>query len=213
MGLQRVSTKVFSSVVDAGDEVASFASLGAFREGANRPLTDGLLGDTFWQYTQYISSGGTEPITLTLDRPEPLTSVEIALSDAYFWAKDIEVLVDGKVQAQATLKKVTGYQVIPLSGAPAREVVIRLKSTYPAQRASMQPLATIDEVRLRRKWSAPMASLTRPGGIVKYPRGKGGILLNQVRFDGDDLPENLAKKKQIFASLLRNLGSSFTGGP
>lgn len=213
MGLQRVSTKVFSTVVDAGDEVASFAGLGAFREGANRPLTDGLLGDTFWQYTQYISSGGGEPITLTLDRPEPLTSVEIALSDAYFWAKDIEVLVDGKAAAQVTLKKEPGYQIIPLSGAPAKEVVIRLKSTYPAQRANMPSLATIDEVRLRRKWSAPMVSLTRPGGIVKYPRGKGGILLNQVRFDGDDLPENLSKKKQIFASLLRNLGSSFTGGP
>jgi beta-galactosidase len=213
MGLQRVSGKVFSAVVDAGDNLAPFVDLGAFREGTDRPLTDGLTGEIFWRYTQYLSSSGTESITMKLDRPERLAAVDIWQSDAYFWAKDVEVLVDGKPVKPFVLKNAIGWQTVDLGGVQGTEVVIRFTSTYPATRQITQPLITIDEVRLRRVpppgFESRVVALAAPGGLVKYPMGKGGIVLNQVRYDQDDLPENLAKKKILFSSLLRNLGVSF----
>ena len=42
---------------------------------------------------QYLNAAGTEPIVLELDRPEPLVSLDIWQSDAYLYAKEIEVSV------------------------------------------------------------------------------------------------------------------------
>ena len=51
------------------------------------------------------------------------------------------------------------------------------------------------------------------GGLVEYPRGKGGILLCNLLFkDNEELPVNGIKKRSVLASLLRNLGAPFGGG-
>lgn len=66
--------------------------------------------------------------------------------------------------------------------------------------------------------------LSHPGGLVKYPLGKGGIVLNQL--DLAERPDpavlakqrrvpghvraNLQKKAAIYANLLRNMGASFS---
>lgn len=213
MGLHRISGKVFSSVVDASEEVASFTQLSAFAEGSDRPLTDGLTGETFWRYTQYVSSLGGEPVVLRLDRPEMLTSIDTWQSDAYFWAKDIEVSLDGQPLKTVTLKNATGWQTIDFPPTEAREVSLRLLDCYPATREIGQTLVTLDEVRIHRQLPRDFASrvvpISSPAGVVKYPIGKGGIVLNEVRFDGDDLPDNVAKKRSLFSALLRNLGCAY----
>ncbi|HSV72456.1 MAG TPA: glycoside hydrolase family 2 TIM barrel-domain containing protein [Chthonomonadales bacterium] len=213
MGLHRVSGRVFTSVVDASDDIASFVGLSAFAEGSDRPLTDGLTIETFWRYTQYISAAGTEPIVLTLDRPEPLTALEVFQSEAYLWAREVEVSVDGRSVRRVTLRNERGWQRIELPGTPARQVSLRLLSTYPPTRQVEHQLVTIDEVRLLRRLPAGFAArvvpLTTPAGIVKYPIGRGGILLCQLDLRPGDLPENAAKKRIIFSSLLRNAGSAF----
>lgn len=214
MGLQRVSAKVFSSVVDAGDEAASFAQLGSFREGADRPLTDGLMNNTFWRYTQYVQADGSEPVTFAFAKPEPLAALQIWQSSAYLWAKEVELIVNGKSIKTVTLEAKEGWQSIALpQDAPVKDLTLRLKSTYPPVRQNQGSLVTFDEVRLIRRlpagWAAKVVPLTSPGGLVKYPIGKGGVVLNQLRWDADDLPDNIAKKKIIFSSLMRNMGSTF----
>ncbi|HEV7301685.1 MAG TPA: hypothetical protein VGN72_20270 [Tepidisphaeraceae bacterium] len=213
-GTHRVSGKLFSNVVDASDEIASFAKVGSLKEGSDLPLTDGLTAQTFWRYTQYLSADGGEQVTLELDRPDTIKAIELWQSDAYIWAKDIEVLLDGTAVTQFTLKDQIGWQTIELPPTQAKQIAIKLLSTYPPAKEVSNQLVTFDELRIRRELPADHAKrvipLTTPCGIVKYPIGKGGVLLNQVRYDGDDLPENLAKKKLLFSALLRNLGSTFS---
>lgn len=212
-GTHRVSGKVFSNVIDASDEIASFTTVGSLKEGNDFPLTDGLIGQTFWRYTQYLSANGGEQVAMKLDRPETIKAVEIWQSDAYIWAKDIEILLDGKAVKQFTLKNQIGWQVIEVPPTQAQQITLKLLSTYPPAKQVSNQLVTFDELRIRRElpsdFGKRVVPLTTPCGIVKYPMGKGGILLNQVRFDADDLPENLAKKKLLYSSLLRNLGSTF----
>jgi hypothetical protein len=48
------------------------------------------------------------------------------------------------------------------------------------------------------------------GALVKYPRGTGGLVLNQLRItDGEARAANAAKKRAIVAALLRNMGAVF----
>lgn len=213
MGLHRVSGKVFSSVIDASDEIASFAALSSFAEGSDRPLTDGLTSETFWRYTQYVAASGAERIVFRLDRPDTITGIELFQSDAYIWAKDIEISLNGKPAKTVTLKNQLGWQTFPLPPTPASEVQLRLVSTYPPTKQVGPQLVTIDEARILRRlpaaWASRVVPLTTPNGIVKYPIGKGGIVLDQVRFDADDVPDNLAKKRLLQSSLLRNLGCAF----
>ena len=51
--------------------------------------------------------------------------------------------------------------------------------------------------------------LTAPGGLVKYPIGKGGIVLNQLDLTAKEPVANKEKKRGIFASILPNIGCSF----
>ena len=51
------------------------------------------------------------------------------------------------------------------------------------------------------------------GGLVRYPRGAGGIVLCNLKFlEPDDAPENPEKKRAILAGMLRNLKAPFAGG-
>jgi beta-galactosidase len=51
------------------------------------------------------------------------------------------------------------------------------------------------------------------GGLVEYPRGKGGIVLANLFFkDAEEVPANGLKKRAVLAAILRNLGAPFGGG-
>lgn len=212
IGLHRVSGKVFTSVVDADDNLAPFAALPNFKEGTDRPLTDGLTGDTFWRYVQYLASDGSETVTFTLDRKEKLSAIRVFSSGAYHWIKDLEVSLDDAAPFTFTLKNATGPQTLDLPSSRAvGKVNLRIRSTYPVGPQVSQPLVTLDEIQLLRAPAESPAAipLTSPAGIVAYPQGKGGIVLCQLALDPTDLPDNAAKKKLIYSALLRNLGSTF----
>jgi hypothetical protein len=61
-------------------------------------------------------------------------------------------------------------------------------------------------------------NLVQPGGLVKYPIGRGGILLNQLDIAESaagktgkgvaNIAANLGRKQAIWGSLLRNLGAA-----
>ena len=51
------------------------------------------------------------------------------------------------------------------------------------------------------------------GGLVKYPMGAGGVILNQLNARASEaVPVNAQKKQVILATLLRNLHAAFAGG-
>src|SRR5207245_819995 len=51
------------------------------------------------------------------------------------------------------------------------------------------------------------------GALLEYPRGDGGIVLCNLLFkEREEVPENAGKKRNILATLLRNLKAPFSGG-
>jgi beta-galactosidase len=50
------------------------------------------------------------------------------------------------------------------------------------------------------------------GGLMQYPRGEGGIVLCNLLFkDAESVPANALKKRNILATILRNLKAPFAG--
>jgi beta-galactosidase len=77
-------------------------------------------------------------------------------------------------------------------------------------------LTGLDNLRLLAKRSDAFLKKVKPllniPVLVKYPHGKGGIVLNQVRpMESEPLPINAQKKKALVAMLLQNLGAAFSG--
>jgi len=230
MKLYRTSNQIFTSVVDASTNIA------AFGRGAGGKLTDGMTKDVFWTYTAYYPSDGSRPITFRFDREETFAGMQIWTSGAYYRPKDIRVIFDDD-EADAldfTLADHDNRQDLKWKPRPARKVVVRMLSHYPAE--SKKPLVTFDEIRLFRvlppEVQQRVQALTTPAGIVKYPVGDGGIILNclnwrekmgkpkdkrEERAFRDIARSNVQKKRAIMSALLRNMGAAFrppaTGGP
>ncbi|MBI5723957.1 MAG: hypothetical protein HZA50_08375 [Planctomycetes bacterium] len=225
--LYYVSDRVFTNVVD-GDQIAGFAVFGAAAtqgtEGKTAPstvLTDGLTNADFWKYIQYFKSGGDE-FDLIFDKPETFTRFSFCSAPIYHTLKDIELLFDGKDAAPFTSAQTTDMQEVEFTPRQAKVVTVRIKDFYPGD--SRSELVQIDDLQLFRKmpdgWDKRVILLTQPGGLVKYPIGKGGILLNQIdyteTFDPksrdkgvENIKVSVKKKLSLYSNLLRNLGSSF----
>lgn len=209
-----VSDHVFTEVVD-GEDVASFAQFAA-PELFN--IANGLTADDFWRYILYRNCTN-DAVALTFDRPETFVGAGIQSIPAYHALKDIELAFDGKA-FPFTLQKTKDMQPLAFKPQQATSVEIRIKGHYPG--ASSQPLVQIDNFELLRAWPPKVAErvvlLTQPGGLVKYPIGKGGIVLNQLRRDegkaaGANAAANRRKKLAIYGSLLRNMGAAFETTP
>ena len=164
---------------------------------------------------------------MKLDRKEILTAVRIKLSEAYYTAKDIKLVFDDD-QAGAlkfTLEASSAHQLLKITPRKAAKVEIIILNHHGGQSLGNRKIITIDCVELLRKipeaWTIKPKVLAGCGGLVKYPIGKGGILLNQINYHEKSDPakgtkkqkntiENMAKKRAIYSNLLRNMGCSFS---
>lgn len=224
MKLYRVSDKVFFSVLDGAD-VASFGKC------RYPKISNGLTNDDFWHYIQYISGDG-ETVDIEFDRSEVFTQLNIWSNPSYFFMKDVEVVFDDKraESIKVRLKAEKGKQEIAVvPPRNAKKVSIVAKTHWPRE-SCKKNLMGIDNIELfRRLPAAPgggVVPLAKPGGLIKYPVGKGGIVLNQVNYterytrpadrrkqrDHKNIEANVRKKKSIYSNLLRNMGASFSAG-
>jgi beta-galactosidase len=202
-----ISDRVFSAVVD-GKEIASFG-------GTGEPVvkvTNGMTNEDFWQYIYYLDAEGSS-ITFDFGRPETITAIRVKPTAApYYYLKDVEIRFDGDAKpVPFTCQRGEGLQDVPLEPRTASKVTIAVKSHYPGD--STKDLVGIDLVEIDRRLppesDGKPALLTKPGGLVKYPIGQGGILLNQLDYLRPDAVENVRKKRIIYANLLRNMGAAF----
>ncbi len=223
MHLYRVSSRVFFNVVDGAD----IASFGKCRY---RKIANGLTNDDFWHYIQYIKGKG-ETIDIIFDRAETLTRFSIWSNPSYYFIRNMDLVFDGN-QAQAihlTLKAEKGRQTFVLQPPrKAAKVSLVIKTHWPRP-DSKQDLMGIDNIELIRELpkgaNTTIVPLTKPGGLMAYKIGKGGIVLNQVdyletvgsarirdrrkRRAMAQIAANVKKKRNIYYSLLRNLGARF----
>ncbi|MCS7180591.1 MAG: hypothetical protein NZ891_04490, partial [bacterium] len=101
-----------------------------------------------------------------------------------------------------------GFQTITLKQPKTcSKIKINNLNYWPGQ--STQNLVGIDIIEIYRKVDKiekrELIPLTKPPGIIKYPKGKGGILLIQIDYLSSDTKENISKKVNIVSNILRNL--------
>lgn len=210
MNLRWVSDRTFTRVVD-GREIASFA---AFANEYLTKLANGLTNDDFWQYICYFGEGEQTPsVDFKFGRPETFTRINIWSNESYYFPKDIELVFDGDEAGapKFTLEQRKSKQELTFDTLKASTVTLRIMSKYPS--TSQKDLTGIDLVEIYRQvpddFDRRVVLLTKPGGLVKYPIGKGGILLNQIDYASEDTSENVRKKLAIYSNVLRNMGASF----
>ena len=204
MKLRSVSDVVFTNVVDAGPDVACFA------RGMPGNMANGLRNNDFWHYISYLPANGTT-IKLDFGWPETFTHMNIWTNESYFFLKDIEITFDDDpaTATKLTLQPTSEKQPIEFGPRRARKITIKTLSCYPRRTRALTGIDLVEIYReLPEGFNERVVPLAKPGGLVKYPIGKGGIVLNQVDYASRDLDENMAKKQSIYSNLLRNMGAS-----
>lgn len=246
-----ISRDVFTYCVDGAD-LAPFCRVPNQKDGPYKPTFDdkdpfnwvnGMTGDESWRYIVQIWHGdwpasGSPPFEFMLPLPSKIESVRVWNNANYNTIRDLEVQLDGKRAATMVLPDATALSSeAQLQGATAERSVGLVVRSIRTHRE--MPLVGIDNVQILRElpdwYRDRVFPLVNVGGLVRYPRGKGGFVLNQVkvpatmapgeaapqqpdaqgitRFAEAETPQNVAKKQRTVSILLQNLGVAFEATP
>lgn len=203
MKLRSLSEPVFTSIVDADDNIGPFA------RRASTNMFNGLTSRDFWHYIQYLSMKPDTSVDLDFGRPEKIKHINIWLNRAYNMIKDVRIVLDDdeSTARELTLAQTADKQVIEINRRCARISIVILNHHKEGAKGW---LTGIDDMQVIRELPDDVARravpLTWPAGIVKYPVGKGGVVLNQLDYASADNFENVDKKRCIYSNLVRNMG-------
>lgn len=136
----------------------------------------------------------------------PQTKVALVMEDESGKTERVEFAVQPNTEPQT-------FAINPPK--PAKKVTLQIVEWQ--TKPDARPLIGIDNIYLKAQRPPDFSERVKPlvsnGGIIAYPKGKGGILFCNLNFkDSEDLPETHAKKRSIYANLLRNLKAPFKGG-
>ncbi len=179
-------------------------------------MVNGYTADTHWRmvFSLWDSSGTTKPIPLKLPREEVITGFSLTTNRTYRSVSKLRLVFDDDPSTAQEL--VFGDDIsadFKLKPQRARTVTIEVTGWTGD---SVQPVVRIDNFSLIVQRPAGFVDNVRPllniGGLVEYPRGNGGVLLDQYVFRASESnPANADKKKNLLASLLKNLGANLGG--
>jgi hypothetical protein len=212
----------FTWIVDL-DDIAPFCEFPGSKAGdraaareavANWPrnAVNGFTSADAWKLIHYLPTSSPR-LEMRLPREETVERLSIVLNTHYAVPTRLRVAFDDDPSPLEIPVRADGSrQDLDLAPRKARKIAIEL-----AGFDKRSPTTGIDNLwlRVRRapEWRARVKPLLATGGLVKYPMGKGGLVLVQLNAkDSEAEPENLQKKRAIAAALLRNLGATFAGG-
>ena len=156
---------------------------------------------------------GSPKLTLTLPREETVTHFAVVLNAHYCIPRKLNLHFDGAAgPVVLSTKTDTSRQDFDIAPHKTKSLTIEL-----ADFDKQGETTGIDNlwvtVQRPADWPQKVVPLLNIGGLVKYPMGKGGLILNQLNAkDTEPVPVNLQKKRTIAATLLRNLHAVFSGG-
>ncbi len=225
MGRRWVSGNTFSYVIDSFDAAPFTYPPGAPKNPyAYKPTRDdkdpynfvnGLLLSDFWKYIQQIWIEETpEPLTFHVRRPERIKEIRIWNNTAYSTIEKLDILFDGDKADPASVVLPDSGDVTAVTFPEPRRVektiTLKIRTWRTKQHANPNAahLVGIDNVQfIRAKRPSGGVFLDTAGGLVAFPRGKGGIFLNQIKFMKDEpLVTNAAKKVRLTSTILQNMG-------
>jgi beta-galactosidase len=206
-----VADDMFSYVVDYTD-VAPFAK---FEDDFRKLMVNGFGTADAWKYIVNLPVEECK-FRLELPKPQELVSMRWVGNTIYFPATHVEFTFDGKDKTGFDLKPTNDPQ--DLSFEPSRTgKVIQMNITQWELISDRRAVSGLDNVYLYAQRPAEFLSTVKPllnvGAMMYYQRGKGGIVLANLLFKANEaVPENAGKKRNILATVLRNLGAPFGGG-
>ncbi len=182
-------------------------------------MVNGYFADAHWRliFSIHLHMGDPTHWTMTFPREEEVVGFTVKPNDIYHEIETIEVSFDEDpaTARDLTLDGAGGPQDFTFDDAPkARSMSINIKDWKETGR---QDVIGIDNLSIRVKRSEDFNNRVRPmlniGGLVRYNRGEGGVILSQYQLGiAESNPVNAAKKKTVLATILRNLGAPFSGG-
>jgi beta-galactosidase len=141
--------------------------------------------------------------------------LKIKTNQIYHKITKINLYVDDDPEPVAAHLRPEGtIQEVPLAGKRGQEITFEIAEWDETGR---QNVVGIDNFWLYVKRDQEYLNRARPllniGGLMRYRRGNGGIVLNQLNIlDQERLPLNKTKKATITKVLLANMGAMFSGG-
>ncbi|MDH7570675.1 MAG: hypothetical protein QHJ73_13920, partial [Armatimonadota bacterium] len=227
-----LSGDVYTSVVGAED-VAPFCKMPGgpddpfeyqptFDDKDPYNFVNGMLNSDFWRYIRqiWVPESGAEPLEFGFRRPETIRQINLWNNTNYLTIRNLDIVFDGDTRnpVRTVLPPHGGVHEVKLD--PPRRVersitlYIRDYRGIPRVRDG-QPLRLVglDNVQFLRVppegYGTRVQPLDNIGGLVAYPRGKGGMLLNQVKLmDQEAVPANAGRKIRLVATLLQNMGAA-----
>ena len=218
----------FESIVDIDDvaDFAEFPSPAHFNDpdvrgpGSDRwPLNmiNGYTAKDHWRLGFSIHLQDDDPTewTIKLPRQEKVIGLAVSTNQIYHKITRLKLIFDGRRNDAVVLdvEPREGPQTFNFEPRSAAEVTFQILDWTEDGRSDV---IGIDDMQLRVQRAAgfdrrviPMLNI---GGLVKYPRGNGGLILNQYRIvRHESNPLNQEKKQTVIATILRNLGAPFSG--
>jgi hypothetical protein len=183
-----------------------------------RNMVNGFSSADSWRYVFSIHLADDDPAswTLALPRKETVTGLSIIPNAIYHRVTKLRLVFDGDetTEVELDLQPTGERQDFEFEGRPAERIYLELAEW---DGSGSQDVVGVDNlwihVERTDEFRDRVVPLLNIGGLVKYPVGPGGVLLNQLRTFGDEsVPVNTEKKRTITAALLRNLGAVFGPG-
>jgi beta-galactosidase len=209
-----VASDIFSYVVDL-DDVAPFAK---FPGDHLLNMVNGFVSADAWKLIVNVPAPPKPPLdwTLRLPKEQEIVGMDWIGNTFYYPVTKVELIFDGKERAAFATKPINDVQTFALDPPRrGREITLRLADwrVVPGKAA----VTGLDNLRLFAKRPPDFHKTVRPllniGAMVEYPRGPGGLLLCNLRFlEREEVPGNYARKRMVFAALLRNLQAPFASG-
>ncbi|MFW6286610.1 MAG: hypothetical protein ACOC29_01590, partial [Candidatus Sumerlaeota bacterium] len=183
-----------------------------------RNMVNGFLASTHWRVIFSIHLMNNDPTSwdIELPREETITKLTIAPNSIYHRITEMQLIFDGDPDSAQTFELSKDTEIIELDVEPTKAKNLTVKLTD-WDESGRSDVIGIDNLWLTVERPEGFHEQVKPllniGGLIKYPRGDGGILLYQydVR-ENESNPVNKLKKQNVLAILLRNLGAVFAGG-
>ncbi|MBC8100978.1 MAG: hypothetical protein H7Z41_00120, partial [Cytophagales bacterium] len=153
---------------------------------------------------------------IRLPRAQEFTRLEWVGNATYQRTEQIQLVFDnGKTVTLETAPNNESQSFTLPPGCSGKNVTLKVTRWTPSPNPEVK-LVGIDYFRLYAKRSPEFRKTVRPiltvGGLMEYVKGQGGIVLCNVKFqDTESVPVNAVKKRNVLATLLRNLDASVGG--
>ena len=221
-----VSWNTFSHVIDGHDAGPFTLPPGAREDPYHYEPTwndkdpynfvNGMLSSDFWRYIRqiWIPEEGPQPMTFRLRQPETVKQINIWNNEAYSTIENLEIVFDGQdaKPLKVVLPDAAQLTEIPLDPPQrvGRTITIKIKTwrVRPHHHPHVSQLVGIDNVQfIRAEMPSQGVFIDSVGGLVAFPKGKGGVFLNQIKFmDDEPRKSNAAKKVKVTGIILQNMG-------